>query len=682
MYLTKRASADELGTAVTIMDRILEEDPSYWPYGLSLDHFKNGGDLYLVQKSASREPVGFVGWQQQQDGERKVGYYAIGVLPEHRHQGFAKAAVSSLLREKAAGVDEVRALVCEHNAPSQALAKALPDVKLMLHKAAATPSMKAQVIGSILGALGTAALADQAVDPEHRTFGSTLQPWKWDKERQLLGATNMALGGLGGHQLINREIGKGLTAITLAPTKDLALKSLGTLSKLDRLAEAAKTKIEQPASTSPGLLGSIPKPLLLGALGLGAGGLGVAALLAKKKLDAEEAAASAARAGRVRVTLPTKQPGDAETTLDLPVEDIRLSNALRTRLGRDTRRRLYSETRARTQRRKPRDPNNPTEKELEDAQLEQEESELDKEASIVGFLGEFKPHWFISKSATSQPTVPVPPNSPAAKMQQQQAQANSIDTSTAANPQIMKAQQDAQQASMQAQQQVAQAEQGFQQQLGEQASKFRDQLAQADQSRQQVQQENQILKLQLEKAKAEADLAATKHKVTAEIGKAKADAEGSASGLSDERVSKMIQNRLARLRSRMGKSAALDPKTGKPAPEDQTPIDPKTGRHELPPVEPVKPESLQDVNTRGLEYMAEGRMPQIGVYRTSYGPIGDMLYSNILRPGMLMPSQRAMRIGAMSPAAMSLAPDKLGVISQVSDELTNRAQEFMNQPRY
>lgn len=118
---TKQASStDEVSR---IMRRIYEENPSYWPYGLSVAH--HDGGVYMVREASTREPVGFVGWQERTRGMRKVGYYSIGILPEHRGKHLAKEAVSKLLQEKASGVDEVRALILHTNQASRKLAESL-----------------------------------------------------------------------------------------------------------------------------------------------------------------------------------------------------------------------------------------------------------------------------------------------------------------------------------------------------------------------------------------------------------------------------------------------------------------------------------------------------------------------------------------------------------------------------
>lgn len=52
--------------------------------------------------------------------------------------------------------------------------------------------------------------------------------------------------------------------------------------------------------------------------------------------------------GKMLVTLPTRNPGDRETTIELPLENVPLSDTLINRIRRDTKRRLRAETSTRT----------------------------------------------------------------------------------------------------------------------------------------------------------------------------------------------------------------------------------------------------------------------------------------------------------------------------------------------
>lgn len=80
------------------------------------------------------------------------------------------------------------------------------------------------------------------------------------------------------------------------------------------------------------------------ALGIGAGALGLGGLATAKYL----AAKNREMGGKVRVTLPTKDPNDRETEVEMPLDDVDISPAQRERLSRDVRKRVRSETRERT----------------------------------------------------------------------------------------------------------------------------------------------------------------------------------------------------------------------------------------------------------------------------------------------------------------------------------------------
>jgi hypothetical protein len=215
-----------------------------------------------------------------------------------------------------------------------------------------------------------------------------------------MGALNTILGGLGGQQIANRNIGAGLGAIALAPTKDLAIKGIGSLYKLDAAADATAKNLSREAAAplpeNKNWAESIPKEVWMGAGGLGLGALGIAAFNGMRNRALKKRELEQAQKGRVKITLPTKQPGDNETQVEMPLEDLNLSKALHGRLGRDTKRRLYEETRERTRRRKPKNPDKPTDKELEDMELERERDELendelDKAAALESLVAELHP---------------------------------------------------------------------------------------------------------------------------------------------------------------------------------------------------------------------------------------------------------------------------------------------------
>jgi hypothetical protein len=667
--MIKAAAPSDLPVVERIMDYIHKEDPSYWPYGLATDQF-NGG-LYLVKKSSSDAPVGFVGWQKFAEAGRDIGYYAIGILPEYRQQGFAKQAVTQVIREIGNQCDEVKAMVMTHNQPSKALARSLsiPMIeKLAMEKEAMTG--KAQALHAALGALGSAAFFDQTANPD-RTLASTFQPWKWDKERALMGGMNAILGGLGGQQIgqgmfvpgKSKSVYAGLSALALAPTKDLALKGVGTLHNVD---EAAK----KFAETGGGEIRNIPPAALLGAGGLGLGALALLAYSAKRKADHRDDSLALQSKGRVKITLPTKSPGDNETEVELPFDDLNLSQALRGRLGRDTRRRLYSETKQRTVKRRPKDPAKLTERELEDLVLVQEEEELDKAATISTHLQDLVDELGFYKLAAAAPgsSVPTPPQigqNPALRMSQQnQAVANSIQPSTDANPQIIKAQQAAMAAEQTSAQQLAQMDQANQQAQMQQQQQFQEAMARSEQ-------EKDILKLQLEKEKALSELNEAQSKAQVGSRAAAGREEGSA-------AQKLLSNRLARLGKRV-KSAATDNLAPSPHSEIQTPwdaptettanpatpgtpgrTDPDTGQIIPEPSIHLKPQTAQMYNQHA---QSTGMMASPLIARHSYGVIGDTIYDALFRRDMLTPS--ALKKRKFDMTAVMNNPDRVGMISKV-----------------
>ncbi|MEG1543576.1 MAG: GNAT family N-acetyltransferase [Tannerellaceae bacterium] len=106
-----------------VIDRIVSEEPGYWPYGCNIDDMDGG--CYLIRTGHTKQAAGFVGWQDRRRSGKRIGYYAIGVLPEYRGMGFAKEAVSRIIAEKATHCDAVRAYVNTNNTPSRALASSL-----------------------------------------------------------------------------------------------------------------------------------------------------------------------------------------------------------------------------------------------------------------------------------------------------------------------------------------------------------------------------------------------------------------------------------------------------------------------------------------------------------------------------------------------------------------------------
>lgn len=318
-----------------IMKKIYEENPSYWPYGL--DMAAHDGGVYMIREASTRKPIGFTGWQERMDGSTKVGFYSIGILPEYRNNGYAKQAVAKLISIKAANVDRVQALIMKHNRPSLALADALhiPVVKAGSEKKAMTLGQRL-LAGAGLG-LGSAGFMDAL------TFGREKSWDEYKKEpitvsRLANALLNTGLGAAAVVPGIPTHVRAGM--LTSIPIKDLALTSI----------PAVQTISHGVKDISDKMTGLSDNEKLL-AKGLGAAGLLGGGYLGYKALNAirEMAKAQQSQAGgRVRVALPTKDPNDEETIIEMPIDDLAVSRSQFEKLQRDLRRRIRKETKERT----------------------------------------------------------------------------------------------------------------------------------------------------------------------------------------------------------------------------------------------------------------------------------------------------------------------------------------------
>jgi hypothetical protein len=358
--VVKQASTTDLDKAAALLETIREENPKLWPNGLTVGHF-SPGNLWLIQKSASDSPVGFVGWQSRKVEGVPTGYYSIGVLPEYRHQGIAKKAVAQLLATKAASVDCVRALVVSGNTFSERLARSL-DVPV--EKVAGLPKSIAM---DLLKGLGTATVTDALINHNHGAIGSWFpegraagaNPWSnIDFAVNILApsagrASNRIYHGgspstLARHQTtaVLGGMGKTFVAPAIGSTVQNAFTFKDQVQAAKDQVAATKELVgavgKGNAREQGGKSNLLPAALIASALGLGAYGL-------YKGMGAQKSDQQAG--GRLKVTLPTRNPTDSETTIDLPFDQFSaLSPALRQRIERDTRRRLHAETNARTRR--------------------------------------------------------------------------------------------------------------------------------------------------------------------------------------------------------------------------------------------------------------------------------------------------------------------------------------------
>lgn len=306
-----------------IMNRIYAENPRYWPHGVDVGMLDGGA--YILRHGQTKQAMGFAGWQERWDGMKRVGYYAIGVLPEFRGAGVAKSAVAQLIQEKSAGVDEVRAFIVPENAPSLALAKSL-GVPVQ-HKSAAVGSAIRKYGPGVLGALAGGAGTDYIV---HEGDYSHFSP-----ARIGMGVFNTVLGGAAGRKIQNGELVSGASLLGLLPAKDLAISSLGPVSKAGPLMEKATQRLSEPPPSNA-------LPLAAGAAGVG--GLGYLLYRGLKGLRRPK------DTGRVRIKLP--RADGTFTEVEMPMEQlVDLPDNVTDALGRDIKRQMRTESRLRTMRR-------------------------------------------------------------------------------------------------------------------------------------------------------------------------------------------------------------------------------------------------------------------------------------------------------------------------------------------
>lgn len=318
-----------------IMKKIYEENPSYWPYGL--DMASHDGGVYMIREASTRKPIGFTGWQERMDGSTKVGFYSIGILPEYRNNGYAKQAVAKLISIKAANVDRVQALVMKHNKPSLALADALhiPVVKAGSVKSA---NNTRQLLKMLAGGVGAAGFMDAYTYGRDKSLEEYLNtPFTMSRGAQAL--ANTIFGGAAGSA---RTFKKALPALAAIPAKDVAVAAIPAIPSIT---ESIK-ELAHNSNLTSSISNLTPMQKALGAAGLlGGGYLGYKTLNAIREMA--EAQRQTAR-GKVRVALPTKDPTDQETTIEMPIDDLAVSRSQFEKLQRDLRRRIRKETKERT----------------------------------------------------------------------------------------------------------------------------------------------------------------------------------------------------------------------------------------------------------------------------------------------------------------------------------------------
>ena len=150
------------------------------------------------------------------------------------------------------------------------------------------------------------------------------------------GANALSLAGLVNPK---RRIPAGLSLISGAMSTPLIHSSTKGFQALDNVVDRSKINDRQDLRRLA-LMGTVG----VGALGLGALGINEARR-ARKQMEKPK---DVRDPGRVRITLPTKDPTDNETQIELPLDHYKLTQTAVTQLRRDLRRRLREEGEERT----------------------------------------------------------------------------------------------------------------------------------------------------------------------------------------------------------------------------------------------------------------------------------------------------------------------------------------------
>lgn len=255
--------------------------------------------------------------------------------------------------------DPVYQAELNRQAQSGASTEALRTAQML----AALQAVKHANVGKLLGKLKGVATSAGAKNWAYPIAGAGA--WdaalNWDQYgehvpiRGAMGLLNLAL--------LRKGIAKGQLdeAIAMIPTKDLAVQAgLRMPQFADAMSQMGSGAAKPPATTSVNVapqggenwlqtLGSSVKdhPWLAAGGLLGTAGL-AKYLMSGSSDKAQPTMIAPDQSGRIRVTLPTRRRGDAETTVEMPLNQMELPDTLMRRLQRDTRSRLRTETNERT----------------------------------------------------------------------------------------------------------------------------------------------------------------------------------------------------------------------------------------------------------------------------------------------------------------------------------------------
>jgi uncharacterized membrane protein YgdD (TMEM256/DUF423 family) len=228
-----------------------------------------------------------------------------------------------------------------------------------IFKVASNPkaNLALKILGNLGAGAGQSVFYDQ-VYHDDASIGDSLKAiftpegFRNDKQRALMGLFNTGLGAAGTHYLTKKPIdateaagntAKGLGLILSAPAKDAMMAGGGLAAEARKALPEVTEDLDKMTDNAKGL--SDKEKLVAAILGLGA--LGVGAYGAHRLSKSLDAQSNAANAGRVMVTLPTKNPNDIETQVSIPLVDTGVSAKTYQQLGRDVRRRLRGESKER-----------------------------------------------------------------------------------------------------------------------------------------------------------------------------------------------------------------------------------------------------------------------------------------------------------------------------------------------
>jgi hypothetical protein len=190
-----------------------------------------------------------------------------------------------------------------------------------------------------IGITGASAL-DWAQHPDSKLPWNIGQGGPQDRWRVFNGVLNAGLYGAvrplmrGGHSV------SAFGAFGAPYAKDLLVKG-------NPLMDDARKNFQELSADRELTQGRQSVNTLIGA-GTAAGALGLGAMGLYKYMQSKKKEREERERGRLRVVLPTNDPADGETSVDMPMPEVPLSNAMLQRVQRDVRKRLRSETKERT----------------------------------------------------------------------------------------------------------------------------------------------------------------------------------------------------------------------------------------------------------------------------------------------------------------------------------------------